>query len=466
MAWRGGLVFGSLGKKLRARLQGLALAGTRDVFEAHAREAVAYIAGQVQGTHFKVNGGAVDVSLSDERARLIDAFERAWGRGSKDIESWTLQAQELLDRAGQDGATVYDRAAALISSGMLKVELVCRAACLCPDDQRMQDLAFETLTLNMAAVDYIFSGKTTDEHLPGEEYPAVILLQDLPYADKVFDRGSESDEAHQTVASNFVATASDAAGRPGMLDRAKMVFAHLRMGVIGLGIAFGYFCAAAIVFWGVLGLGIAALLQLCFASLGEMPLFAAAGITVAPVLLVLSLLRAIFKQPKKAHVTRVVNYIAKLYPPRPTATEIQRRRYLSALPTAVKVALSGVYLASLVIMIGFAAAMTVGYGHVYAPTDLFNVTAGDDSARSIIQNFLFWLNVPFDLLLLDAPGTFGVRLTALQANGSAYGFLTVILLFRLLLVSAVINLVYLVVTTKFDPDSQVTFEQAMGVSPG
>jgi hypothetical protein len=455
-------VLGSLRKTLRARLQAIVLTRMRGVIEERASEAVAHVAGQVRGTHFHVRNGRVDFALYEERERLIDSFEREWTRGSKDIERWDPQVQKLMDRVGNEGVPVYDQAAAVIICGMLKLEYVCRAACLYPDDRRMQELAFQTLTQTMAAADHIFSGRTT--LLPGEQSPALVLLSSLPYAGKVFDRQSELDASAEAATSDADMQASGSAQVHGARDRAGALFAHLRMGALGLGITIGYFVFAAVVFWGFLGLGITALLQLCFAGLREMPLFAASGVTVAPVLLTLSLLRAIFKQPEKTQVARVVNYIAKLYPPREDATDLQRRWYLGSLPTAVKVALTGVYSASLVIMIGFAAAVTVGYGDLYSPADLFVVKAGDDSARSIVQNFLFWLNVPFEFLLLEAPSTYGVRITELQANGSAYGFLTLILLFRVLLVSAVINLVYLVIMTKFDPDAEITYEQAVGLS--
>jgi len=432
----------------------------RNVTQQRASEAVAHIAGQVRGTHFQVGNGAVDFAFFEERERLIDSFEREWSRGPKDVEPWTLQVQQLMDRVNREDVSIYEQAAALIILGMLKVELVCQTACLYPHDQGLQNLAFHTLTQNMAAADYIFSGRAALQ--PEDQSPALILLSELPYASKVFDRQTELDASADTKASGADEQTSATPAETKARDRAGLLFAHLRMGILGLGIAIGYLLFAVCLFWGVLGLGIAALLQLGFAGLRELPLIAAAGLTVAPVLLTLSLVRAIFKQPKKEQVTRIVNYIAQLYPPRPDATDIQRRRHVSSLPTAVKVALIGIYLSSLVIMIGFAAAMTVGYGHLFSPAALFAVKAGDESARSIVQNFLFWLNVPFDFLLLEAPSTYSVRLTPLQANPSAYGFLTLILLFRLLLVSAVVNLVYLIVTTKPDPDAEITFEQAMG----
>lgn len=244
-------------------------------------------------------------------------------------------------------------------------------------------------------------------------------------------------------------------------DRIGTFLSQIRMAGIGLAIAVGYFLYAAIFMWGLLGFGIAALVRLFVPDVAHVSLIASVGLTVGPFFLVLALLRAIFKQPRKAQVARMLSFIAKLYPPSEDASALERRRYHASLPVALRFALTGLYLSSLIIIIGFAATVTLAYCELYGPSDLFNVKNGDPSALSIVQHFLFWLNVPTDMLLFEAPSTYGIRLSDLQTNGMAYGFLTFVLFFRVVLVSAVVNLVYLVVTTRLDPDSDVTYEEVM-----
>jgi len=59
------------------------------------------------------------------------------------------------------------------------------------------------------------------------------------------------------------------------------------------------------------------------------------------------------------------------------------------------------------------------------------------------------------------PSTYGLRLSELQANPDAYGFLTFVLFFRIVLVSAVVNLVYVVMRSRIARDSGVTIEETL-----
>lgn len=246
---------------------------------------------------------------------------------------------------------------------------------------------------------------------------------------------------------------------PGRLQR---LYNHLRMACLGIGVSLGYFIFAAAVIWGILGLGIASLLRLATPNLADLSLLAAVGATVAPFFIVLSIIRAAFKRPRPQQIRQILAFIANLYPPGEDASAVEKAHHTGRFTTAVRVGLCGIYTSSLLIIIGFAATASLGYSELYSPSDLFAVASDDPKSLSIAHHFLFWLNIPFDLFLLDAPSTFGIRLTDLQPNATAYGFLTLILIFKLVLVSAVVNLVYLVLTTQPATGQQLSINDVLG----
>ena len=119
-------------------------------------------------------------------------------------------------------------------------------------NNRGQGSAFVSRSLKMVAANDIFSGK--EALFPGEQSPALILLR-VPYAGKVFDRQSELDVAAEVAASDGDTQARGRTTISGAFDRAGTLFAHLRMGPLGLGITIGYFIVPAVAFWASWGSG-------------------------------------------------------------------------------------------------------------------------------------------------------------------------------------------------------------------
>lgn len=64
------------------------------------------------------------------------------------------------------------------------------------------------------------------------------------------------------------------------------------------------------------------------------------------------------------------------------------------------------------------------------------------------QHLVYWLSIPFDLFLLDAPSLFGFNLTDLEPNRSIMAFLVGVFLFKTILVATVFKLIYAAMTFK------------------
>jgi len=64
------------------------------------------------------------------------------------------------------------------------------------------------------------------------------------------------------------------------------------------------------------------------------------------------------------------------------------------------------------------------------------------------QHLVYWISIPFDLFLLDAPSLFGFNLTDLEPNRSVIAFLVGVFLFKTILVATVFKLIYAAMTFK------------------
>jgi hypothetical protein len=156
--------------------------------EARAREAAENVAGQVQGTRCVVKNGVIDFSQQGEREKLQSAFSNLWAELSRNREQWPRQMQDFVARASQEDATGYEQSAALLVCGLLQTDVVCRGACEYPDDRKLTEMAMHVLATNMAAIDYIFTGKQTQGHAFDEPSPSLHLMQELQFANKLFER--------------------------------------------------------------------------------------------------------------------------------------------------------------------------------------------------------------------------------------------------------------------------------------
>lgn len=160
----------------------------RKLVEARAREAVRNVAGQVDGTRCVVKNGQIDFSQQDERVKLLSAFQGQWAELSKNREQWPRQMQDLVARASLPDADAYQQSAALIVCGLLQTDAVCRIACEYPDDANLTGLAFHVLATNLATVDHVFTGKQTQDNSLDEPSPSLQLLQELQFANELFER--------------------------------------------------------------------------------------------------------------------------------------------------------------------------------------------------------------------------------------------------------------------------------------
>lgn len=171
-------MFGLFKKKVPAAM--------RATIEMKAREAASHIVGQTKGTRYHVKNGVIDFGRNDERQQLLAAFGKRWSELSKNRERWPEQIQENLRRFGGADASVYDQAAALLLTGVLQTDTICRVACEYPDDADMRAFAFRLLTTNLGAFDAIMSGQGDIQF--GDPRPSTELLGELQYSNALFEK--------------------------------------------------------------------------------------------------------------------------------------------------------------------------------------------------------------------------------------------------------------------------------------
>ncbi len=97
----------------------------------------------------------------------------------------------------------------------------------------------------------------------------------------------------------------------------------------------------------------------------------------------------------------------------------------------------------------YAAAVSWGISQMMPDIPLF--ASGND--EGFPAHFLFWLAVPLDLFLLDAPTLFGFSPSPLEPNPGLVVFLIAMFAFKTLLVASVVRLV--LTALRYEPDEDV-----------
>jgi len=120
---------------------------------------------------------------------------------------------------------------------------------------------------------------------------------------------------------------------------------------------------------------------------------------------------------------------------------------------SMRAMLRGMILSMFIIIVAFesayAAAVSWGLQTMYPDLTLF---AGTNNP-SPVAHFIFWLGVPFELFLLDAPSLFGFNLSDLSPNREVIGLLIGVFVFKTILVATSIRLFLEAIRFKaLDPD--------------
>ena len=156
---------------------------------ARGREAMAHTAGQVQGNCFMLDSGVLDFGQQATRDSILNELSDLWDALSKNREQWPQQLQDLFgDAYDRPSTTLHRKAATHLLAGLLKVDVVCRAAEEYPGDRDATSFALHVLSTTMQAYDFILTGKADFEIW--EMRPSVDLLPELQYANAFFERAT------------------------------------------------------------------------------------------------------------------------------------------------------------------------------------------------------------------------------------------------------------------------------------
>ncbi|WP_334150939.1 hypothetical protein [Hyphomicrobium sp.] len=154
--------------------------------EARAREAVAHIAGQVRGNQYVLQGATIDFAYPETRSKLLAAFKETWAGLSKNRENWPNQLGDLFDAYDLPTTSAYQKAATHLLAGLIKADIVCRAACEYPKDAALSRIATTVLMRNLTAFNHILTGEQAPQLWKSS--PGLEILRELEYANAFFER--------------------------------------------------------------------------------------------------------------------------------------------------------------------------------------------------------------------------------------------------------------------------------------
>ncbi len=218
----------------------------------------------------------------------------------------------------------------------------------------------------------------------------------------------------------------------------------LVMGLLGFGLGFGMFALMATAYVGgalLIGWGISSVVP----ALAGFPVFPTVMMLTGAVLLILDVIYVVFR-PKKLRDTMLALYAQA--PKDWNTTEVHEnlspRQAEAMMVASVRGMIFGFMAVMLVFESFYAAAVSWGFQESQSGLSLFE----DMENPNLLAHFVFWLGVPFDLFLLDAPSLFGFPLSDLEPDRTTTVFLFGIFLFKTVLVANVVRLIFELVTFK------------------
>ncbi len=174
-------------------------------------------------------------------------------------------------------------------------------------------------------------------------------------------------------------------------------------------------------------------------SLAGFPVLPTVMILTGTVLLILDMVYLLFRPGKiRMSVLSLYESAPADWNTKEVRANLTPRQAEAMMIASVRGMILGLMAVTLVFECLYAASISWGLQQINPEMALF---AGKD-APGAWSHFIFWLGVPFDLFLLDAPSLFGFALSDLEPDRSAIAFLFGIFLFKTVLVTSVIRLVF------------------------
>lgn len=221
-----------------------------------------------------------------------------------------------------------------------------------------------------------------------------------------------------------------------------------RLMAYGFVFGFGLLAVAGALYVGAAGL-VGWLVQRFVPGLSEFPVLPSVMVLVGSVLLVVDVWYTVIRSGRLERMIRDVHHQSvKWVTPNEENAEIDPIVFRHAGRGFASGYLAGFLGGMLVFHSLYAAAVSWGLSQMMPDMALF----ASGNGQGFLAHFVFWLAVPFDLFLLEAPSTFGFNPSPLQPNPGLFGFLLAVFAFKTLLVASVVRLV--LAALRYDPDEE------------